>query len=105
MNYNKLRSEWKERIEEYQKSGLSKSKWCRENGYKLHQLLYWIKKNNQNENQAQEINWIPIPVNHEMVEMNEEKCITIKIGKCNIKVEPGFNGNHLKDVVKVLSEL
>jgi hypothetical protein len=107
MNYDKLRSEWKTRIDDYNQSGLTKSQWCREKGLKLHQLHYWIKRFNSNpnekENQSEEINWVPVTVNHQIVNMNDNKSITIKFEKCDIEVNPGFDKEHLKDIVQVLS--
>jgi len=35
---------WKEHIEQHRQSKLTRSEYCRQNGLKLHQFIYWKKR-------------------------------------------------------------
>ncbi len=45
--------EWKIKIEEFKKSGLSQIAWCKTNGIKYHQLKYWLYRLRDLEKAAQ----------------------------------------------------
>src|SRR5690625_6159224 len=69
MTKSAKRIEWEARIQEWKESGLSKAKWCRENGYKEHQLYYWLEKmdkpDSDNIQMMANANFLPVEVTDE----------------------------------------
>lgn len=55
----KLRCSWKERIGDWQESGLSQSEYCRRHNLKFHQFVYWRRK------------YAPAPVSTDQTEIVE----------------------------------
>lgn len=37
-------NEWKALLRNWEERGLNKTRWCRENRYKAHQMYYWIEQ-------------------------------------------------------------
>ena len=89
----KLRTEWEKRIDDLKTSGLTQRKWCEKNGYKFHQLKYSLKTFGSKAKNA-EIN-----------SGEKGSLIIIRIGKCEINLEPDFDAELFKKIVKVLFEL
>ena len=101
-----LKDIWKQRFNDWKKSGLSKSKWCAQNNLNIHQLYYWFKRFKTDENkQPTEIKWLPVQMETNVTEIIEHDSISVQIGKCNIDVKPGFDTEHLSKIIKVLNSL
>ncbi len=47
MNKTNKQTLWEERLIDWEKSGLSKRQWCRENNITEHQFYYWMKRINE----------------------------------------------------------
>lgn len=98
------RIEWERRINDWKASGLSKSKWCSENGYKVHQMYYWIEKidgvDSQLKIKAPHENFIPVKVTHEPDEPIGS--VFIHIDQMSVEVQPGADIDLLSKVLYVL---
>jgi hypothetical protein len=101
MNNEKLKNEWKLRLEDLNHSGLSMTEWAKEKGYKLHQVQYWKKKFNS----SVSTKFLPVNFNSEVSDFNHSESINIKIGKFELNVHSGFDYSTLKSVLGVLNEL
>ncbi len=106
MNKNekeKLRSLWKERIDNFRKSKLTMKKYCEAHNLKVHQLQYWNRKFSTN-TQSKATNWVAVNLNNNSLNNNNQP-IYLNIGSCKIEINHGFNHNLLKELLKVLNEL
>jgi len=69
MSKSHKRIEWESRIKDWKASGLSASRWCKENGVKDHQMYYWIQKIDNSEKQTKQddshADWLPVQVTDE----------------------------------------
>lgn len=103
-----LEKKWKERFEEYKKSGLSIKAWCAKNGLKTTTFHYWKKRFKE----PGEI----VPVSKaqfaevvlESSNANDEvrsKKIYLSYGSYTIDVADGFNTNTLTELLKVLKNI
>lgn len=106
MTKEELRNEWKERIKDYQESGLSMTKWCEKNGNKLHQLQYWLKRyGNISKSKEESTKWVSVDLDSkENISMKDDS-IKLKIRECEIEIKSGFDVDSLKKVVSVVNEL
>lgn len=106
MEKTELQKEWENRVDEFKASGLSQSRWCRENDLSLHKLRYWLNKRDSNSSsscQEPSPKWISVS----MEEINQEpnETLGIKIGEAVIEVKPGFNPSFLAEVIRTLKTL
>lgn len=97
--YDESRQLWSSRVETFKASGLTQAQFCKNNGYKVKQFNYWLRKfrelNNGSNNN--EMKWIPVSV-----EDPRASKINIRIGSAVIEVENGFDANLLTEVIKTL---
>lgn len=106
MEKTDLQIEWEHRVAEFKASGLSQSKWCRENDLSLHKLRYWLNKlNNNSSNSCHEPSPKWIAVSMEEINLESNETINIKIGEATIEVKPGFNPSFLANVIRTLKTL
>jgi hypothetical protein len=98
----KIKSEWKDRVNKFTNSGLSMRKWCEANGYKLCTLHYWIKKFKDIENKSG-VKWAIADMNNHLDSSKNSEALTVKLGLFSIEVRSGFEPKLLQDIVKVLS--
>ena len=96
------RIEWEERIKDWKASGLSKAKWCRENGVKEHQMYYWLQRIDddrvtKSKSEILHGNFLPVNV------FDESKgSILIHIDRMSVEVQPDADIELLARVLKVL---
>ncbi|EYE87199.1 hypothetical protein Q428_14640 [Fervidicella metallireducens AeB] len=90
---------WDELIQNFQESGLSAPKWCKENGIKLSQLRWQLKKRKTFNNE--EIQWVQL----KETPVSISNSITVKIGNAEVVVSEGFNVELFSAVAKTLSSL
>src|SRR5690625_4946162 len=104
MTKSAKRIEWETRIQEWKASGLSKAKWCRDNGYKAHQLYYWLEKIDEPEpDQKQKISkvdFLPVEVTDGRNEPTGS--IFIHIDRMSVEVQPGADTDLLSKVLYIL---
>jgi len=94
--------EWKTKIEEFKKSGLTQTQWCKEKGINLRNFNRWYNLlKNQVSNDKGKTNWIPLKI--EKKDMNSS--LNIKIGKATIEVPEEFNRKLLSDIIQVVIEI
>lgn len=135
MTKEELRSNWKARVNEYKKSGESKSKWCRDNNINLKSFCNWYSKFDKQEAKKIENNkttgWLSINIKDDPINtiipkdeapenisigsasindktnnnLFEKSNIVVRIGKASIEVSDGFDKKLLFDVAKTLGEL
>lgn len=92
------RAAWAERIADFQASGLSVPRWCAAQGFKVHQLRYWLKKLEATPPQTA-LRWLPLGFS------DPGPTLTIRVGPAAIEVQNGFDPQLLITVVKTLSAL
>lgn len=97
--YDESRQFWSSRVDTFKASGLTQAQFCKNNGYKVKQFNYWLRKfrelNNGSNNN--EMKWIPVSVEDPRVSK-----LNIRIGSAVIEVESGFDAKLLTEVIKTL---
>lgn len=102
MSNTTKRIEWEKRISDWKASGMSKSKWCREHGYKVHQMYYWLEQFDESESQLKKTqeHFIPIKVANEP--HKPMGAVFIHIDQLSVEVQPGVDIDLLSSVLYVL---
>ena len=91
---------WSQKVSEFKTSGKSKEEWCKKQGISHRQFNYWLRQFPVKEAPTQ---WMPVEIK---VEANKpDTPLAVKIGAATVEVQPGFDKNHLSDVLKVLKSL
>lgn len=90
---------WKERIAEFESSGLSGAKWCAANGLKENQLSYWRRKLKSQGTAQIETCWLPVDLRE------PEQPLQIRIGDATIELRPGFDRELFITAVNILRSL
>jgi len=93
---------WRQHIEAFQSSGLSRKAYCRKHRLNIHSLDYWRKRLNRDTgpDSPESINrFVPIRV-HE--DTPADSAIKLRIGQITIEVADGFAPQHLKNILQVL---
>jgi hypothetical protein len=90
--------EWKVKIQEWKKSGLTKKIWCDLNGIKFHSLKYWSARVKQLDRKIESFN------SSIFYELKPIQPIGIKIKWQNItfEIDPDFDDKTLKRFLKAL---
>lgn len=97
-NQQPLQQIWKERIQDWQSSGLSQAQWCQQHDFSPHQLSYWkLKLYPQPKRPRQKL--IPIPLSNK-VSSPMEGLITIHFPS-GIRIEASIEQATL--LIKALS--
>jgi len=101
---------WEERIKERNKSGMSVSKWCKNNEISKSKYHYWnhkISKKQKPNNETTFAEITPIPSNAEVAISSSDKLDDFQIFFKNIQVTvpSNFNQTSLAELMKVLREL
>ena len=107
---------WEKRFKEFQASGKTQAAWCKENNINPRTFNFWYLKLQREQTQPQKqirepVKWLAIDAKE--IEINPEanlgatsgQAIDIKIANMTIKVTPGFEPEHLLNIVKTLSKL
>ena len=87
--------------------------WCDATGTNLHNLRYWLRKVRNNELtkslHEQTVTWMPLQIiegpfkpTHKMA--NDGRII-VRIGEASIEVAPGFQSQHLLQVLQTVRAL
>ena len=94
-----LHQEWQGRVAEFQASGLSGAKWCEANGYREHQLWYWVHKfRHASAEKTAPTEWLQL-------ETKETTGLQVQIGQAVVLVQHGFDPELLTEIVRTLSAL
>lgn len=89
------RSLWATRIADYRASGQSQAAWCAQHGLKIHQFRYWLKKQSQTAEDTP-TRWLSLDLANAPV--------VIRVGQVTVEVQPGFDPDLLRDVVRTLAQ-
>ncbi len=104
MSRVELRKEWELRIAEFRASGQTQSAWCAANNIKLHQLRYWLYKDeNAKSTSSPSANWVTVTMDDSFYKAKDS--LQINIGEASIEVKPGFDPSFLANVVRTLRSL
>lgn len=102
MTKSNKRIEWEARINDWKSSGLSKAKWCRENGVNDHQMYYWLQRINgtevtQSKPKSPQTNFLPVNV------FDEPKgSVLIHIDRMSVEVQPDADIELLARVLQII---
>ena len=108
MTHIEREQEWKNRIVNYQASGLSMKAWSKNNGVSRNTLRNWLKKLSTQgmlpiNKQAYFVLAKPAAATIESI--NPEAEITIHLGKAIINIKDGFNSDTLTSVLRAVNEI
>ena len=95
-------SRWVERVEAWEKSGLSRAKWCREEGVGYEVFLKWVRRLRPETIKRRE------PKRGLFVELRDQSKhveIEIRSGNFAVRVARGFDRELLGDCLRVLEGL
>jgi len=104
MTKSPKRIEWEARLQDWKDSGLSKAEWCRDNGYKEHQMYYWIQRIYKPEVKPKlKVDFLPVNISDETEKDNEPLgSVFIHIDRMSVEVRPNTDINLLSKVLHVL---
>ena len=101
---------WEQRINERTKSGLSVSKWCKNNEISKGKYHYWNHKISKNQNSNNEMTFAeitPILSNADQAILTSDKLDDFQIffKSIQVTIPSNFNQTSLAGLMKVLNEL
>lgn len=108
MENSDLRMLWEGRLKEFAGSRNSLTAWCREQGLPVHQAKYWQHKLRRNESAgAQSPQWLTLEIDgpSETALKRQAATLCIKVGPAVIEIQPGYNVELLKDVIRTLDKI
>jgi len=108
MENSELQVQWSGRLKEYECSRKTLTAWCREQGFSIHQAKYWQRKLRRTDLASnQSAQWVTFEIEGlggtAMKRRTTGLCI--KIGSAIIEIQPGYNADLLKDVIRTLGTL
>jgi len=97
-----LLRQWRERLDDFARSGLSVERWCAAQGVPSHRYYYWRSKlaKSQAPPSDESVDWLAMPV---CTSAQVSASLTVRIGAAAIDVAPGFDAALLRDVVAALT--
>jgi hypothetical protein len=108
MNKGELPAYWEAQLKEFECSRKNLTAWCREQGLSIHQAKYWQRKLRRNDPASgQSPQWLTFELGGSgRADIRRQGAtLCIKIGPAIIEVEPGYNAELLKDVIRTLGTL
>lgn len=106
---------WSSKISKFKRSGEDKKEWCKKNNISIHQLNYYLKQENKPDSAArilqkehispENVNnkWLPVKIKQEAIFTGSP--LIVKMGIAAVEVCPGFDKDHLLEVLKTLKAL
>lgn len=97
------RKEWETRVAEYRSSGQSVKAWCSAHNVKPHQLGYWLKRHQVQDDSPfiAATQWLPLEI-REQAFRDKDSVLRVRVGEASIEVRPGFDPELLVEVVRIL---
>lgn len=96
-----LRQLWTGLVAEFRASGLGQAEWCRQNGYNVRHLHYWLRKCASSSATAPDTtNWLPVAIGPDR---DTDPSLIVRVGSAMIDVQPGFDPNLLRAIVRSLA--
>ncbi|MCK4261060.1 MAG: hypothetical protein KAX49_18940 [Halanaerobiales bacterium] len=106
-----IKEQWKQRIADYKSSGQTGKVWCEANNLNINTLRYYTSKfNNENRSTIETsktetpTKWVQVDASIPEQEI-KDTALVISIGKASIKVNPNFDPEFLKEVVRTISSV
>jgi hypothetical protein len=105
MSNETLLAEWRERFDDYSRSGLSVSSWCAANDIPLHRYYYWRRRLScdpatpTKSVKTCEVDWLGLSVSGAV---SAPSVLPVRVGTAVIDVAPGFDPALLRAVVSAL---
>ncbi len=98
-----IASDWQKHVEAFERSGMTRRRYCERHQIRPYQLDYWRKKFRKSHSAAEgpETDWIPLQVEDDRVNARPSG-ICLRLGRLTIEVKPGFDPELLGDVVRAL---
>jgi hypothetical protein len=90
---------WRQQVESFQASGMTRTAYCEANQIRLNTLDYWRKKFNAPE-KKNETGWMPIKIAED-----NSTGIDLQIGRITIAVKPGFDRTLLLELLQAVNAL
>jgi hypothetical protein len=97
-------SVWKERMEDYEASGLSGKRWCEEQGISEGKFWYWKRrwKEYLAKEEGVSTTWAPLVVADAAL---PKTVLTVRIGAAEIEVQSDYDATLLQNVVRTLMSI
>ena len=93
---------WKQQVEAFEKSGMSRSAFCEQNQLKIYGLDYWRRRFLKPKKRGEvKSGWIPLQVKDNAGQEKTES-ICLRIGKVEIEIGRGFDQELLVEVLRVV---
>jgi len=95
---------WKQQVEAFEKSGMSRIAFCEQNQLKIYGLDYWRRRFSEPIRagaDAKTSGWIPLQVKDNAAQEKAES-ICLRIGKVEIEISRGFDQELLAEVLRVV---
>ena len=97
---DELRQPWAGLVAEFRASGLGQAQWCRENGYKVRHLQYWLPKFPASGAAASEPTWMAVETGSPVP---ASTTLLVRVGVAEIHVPSEFDPALLQAVVLTLA--
>jgi len=96
-----LTDEWRSRLDDQARSGLSMKKWCAAHDIPVHRFFYWRQKFSQSGASApgDRVDWLPVSLSSSPP---SQTSLTVRVGIASIDIAPGFDAALLRAVVLAL---
>jgi hypothetical protein len=94
---------WRDIIRSCRASGITVKKWCTENNINFNTYRYWFTRINKSE--GKNVQWAEVtipPAEGKSEQFNIQTSFTIYLNDFSIKIEKGFDGDTLAELLKVL---
>lgn len=105
MSKKMINEKWTTIIAKYRDSGLTPTQFSKSEGVGRRQIYYWLNKESSKEkSKIEPKKWILVKLESEN-QLSKNQSLQIKVGYAEIKVTPGFDKNHLLDVLTALKSL
>jgi len=91
--------QWRQHVEAYRTSGLTRKAYCERNQIKESAFGYWCTKMKRAEKSQDDL-WIPLQISEE-----RSSGIDIRFGRITLEVKPGFDKALLVDLLRTIGAL
>ena len=99
---NTKREYWKEHLQQYEASGISKAAYCREHNLNYHQFSFWYRKFHDDEHKSSP--FVALPHTGTNTTTGRAYPVAIDIGGITVHLNEGISRDTLKMVITVLQE-
>jgi transposase-like protein len=105
MTSNERRTQWEERLAEYEASGQRISSWCKENSITPRQFYYWRRKlRTEHLKKDQPVKWLPLKYESHQLDIAGD-AIAVHIGQATVEIRKGFNRELFREIIQVLQTI